>query len=102
MRELTGRVQELEAPSQTTPVSALPKAVAPRALESTIHAQPNSPVLSDSTVGSTRIARPLGASSDTRSHKGKTPPVRPFTEDPKGELNFNDWLPTLERAAKWN
>ena len=75
VRELTDRVQQLEAPSRTTPVSALPKAVTPRALESTTHAQPYSPVLTDSTVGSTRLARPLGTSSDTRSRKGKAPPV---------------------------
>ena len=32
VRELTGRVQQLEAPSRTTPVSALPNSVTPRAL----------------------------------------------------------------------
>ena len=26
----------------------------------------------------------------------------PFTGDPKGELNFDAWLPTIERAATWN
>ena len=32
---------------------------------------------------------------------GKAPPVDPFTaEDP--EIRFDDWLPTLERAAIWN
>ena len=32
---------------------------------------------------------------------GKALPVDPFTaEDP--EIRFNDWLPTLERAAVWN
>ena len=81
MRKLTGRVQQLEAPSRTTPpVSALPKAVTTRALESTTQALPNSPVQSDSIVGSTPIARPLGTSSDTRSRKGKAPLVDPFTE----------------------
>ena len=80
VRKLTGRVQQLEAPSRTTPVSALPKAVTTRALESITQAQPNSPVLSDSIVGSTPIARPLGTSSDTRSRKGKAPLVDPFTE----------------------
>ena len=99
VRELTGRVQQLEAPSRTTPVSALPKAATPRALESTTHAQPNSPVLSDSMVWSTPVAKPLGTSSDTRNRKGKAPPVDPFTGDPKGELNFDDWLPTLERTS---
>ena len=58
--------------------------------------------MSDFTVGDTPRARPLGTSLDTRSRKGKAPPVDPFTGDPRGELNFDDWLPTLERAAKWN
>ena len=78
VRELIGRVQQLEGPSRS------------------------SPVLSDFAVGDTPRARPLGTSLDTRSRKGKAPPVDPFTGDPRGELNFDDWLPTLERAAKWN
>ena len=78
VRELIGRVQQLEGPSRS------------------------SPVLSDFAVGDTPRARSLGTSLDTRSRKGKAPPVDPFTGDPRGELNFDDWLPTLERAAKWN
>ena len=34
-------------------------------------------------------------------HRGKAPPVDNFTgEDPK--LRFEDWLPALERAVRWN
>ena len=33
--------------------------------------------------------------------RGKAPSIDPFTaEDP--EIRFDDWLPTLERAAAWN
>ena len=36
-----------------------------------------------------------------RQRKGKAPPVALFSgEDP--EVRFDDWLPTLERAAQWN
>ena len=36
-----------------------------------------------------------------RGRRGKAPPVDPFKgSDP--ELRFEDWLPTLERAATWN
>lgn len=37
-----------------------------------------------------------------RELTGRVQHLDPFTGDPKGELNFDDWLPTLERAAKWN
>ena len=34
-------------------------------------------------------------------HCGKAPPVDTFTgEDP--ELRFEDWLPALQRTARWN
>ena len=32
---------------------------------------------------------------------GKAPPVDPFTAENK-EMRFDDWIPTLERAAAWN
>ena len=102
MRELTGRVQQLKGPSQSSPVTASPCVATSHASVPTTHSQPGSPVLSDFAMGDTPRARPLGTSLDTRSRKGKAPPVERFTGDPKGELNFNDWLPTLERAAKWN
>ena len=102
MRELTGRVQQLKGPSRSFPVTASSCVLTSRASVPTTHSQPGSPVLSDFAVGDAPRARPLGTSLDTRSRKGKAPPVDQFTGDPKGELNFDDWLPTLERAAKWN
>lgn len=37
----------------------------------------------------------------TAKRRGKAPPVDIFTgEDP--ELRFEDWLPSLQRAARWN
>ena len=33
--------------------------------------------------------------------RGKAPPVDPFTAENK-EMRFDDWIPTLERAAAWN
>ena len=82
-------------------VTALPFVVTSRASVPTTHSQPGSSVLPDFTMGDTLRARPLGTSLDTRSRKGKAPLVDPFTGDPKGELNFNGYLPTLESAAKW-
>ena len=35
------------------------------------------------------------------SRRGKAPPVDPFSGHQQ-ELTFDDWLPTLERAAEWN
>ena len=35
------------------------------------------------------------------THRGKTPPVDPFTAE-DSNATFDDWLPTLEKAAKWN
>ena len=41
------------------------------------------------------------ASTVSHGRRGKAPPVDAYTgSDP--ELRFDDWLPTLERAAKWN
>ena len=37
----------------------------------------------------------------SQGRRGKAPPVDPFkASDP--EVRFDDWLPTLERAANWN
>ena len=33
--------------------------------------------------------------------RGKAPPIDPFTGE-NSEIGFDDWLPTLERAAAWN
>ena len=35
------------------------------------------------------------------ARRGKAPPVDQFSGD-QPDLTFNDWLPTLERAAQWN
>ena len=35
-----------------------------------------------------------------RKRLGKGPPVDPFTGE-QVEVRFEDWLPTLERAATW-
>ena len=41
------------------------------------------------------------ASTISHGRRGKAPPVDAYTgSDP--ELRFEDWLPTLERTAKWN
>ncbi len=34
--------------------------------------------------------------------KGKAPPVDSFSSENHPEDRFEDWLPTLERAALWN
>ena len=34
-------------------------------------------------------------------HRGKAPPIDAFTRE-DAEIRFDDWLPTLERAATWN
>ena len=34
-------------------------------------------------------------------HRGKAPPIDAFTGE-DAEIRFDDWLPTLERAATWN
>ena len=33
--------------------------------------------------------------------RGKAPPIDSFTRE-DNEIRFDDWLPTLERAAAWN
>ena len=41
------------------------------------------------------------ASTGSHGRRGKAPPVDSYTgSDP--ELRFDEWLPTLERAAQWN
>ena len=35
------------------------------------------------------------------THRGKAPPVNPFNGEPQ-EVLFEDWLPSLHRAAEWN
>ena len=40
-------------------------------------------------------------STPTSKRKGQAPPVESFAGD-SPDLTFEDWLPTLERAAQWN
>jgi len=40
-------------------------------------------------------------SSASTARRGKAPPVDPFTGK-SNDLNWEDWLPTLMRAAAWN
>ena len=49
----------------------------------------------------TQAALPVSLSDTSMQHRGKAPPIDTFTwED--AETRFDDWLPTLERAAAWN
>ena len=44
---------------------------------------------------------PRSVAHESRTRRGKAPPVEPFTGE-NAEVQFEDWLPTLERAAAWN
>lgn len=44
---------------------------------------------------------PLQTTEIGISRRGKAPPVDSFSGE-KAELHFEDWLPSLERATKWN
>ncbi len=62
----------------------------------TIRAPDEYPVMVD-----TKISRTLTRNVDDRRRSGRAPPVDPFTGENE-ETRFEDWLPTLERAATWN
>ena len=47
------------------------------------------------------LSRAPAVSTPLVQRCGKAPPVDPFTADDP-EITFDDWLPTLERAAVWN
>ena len=47
------------------------------------------------------LSRAPAVSTPLVQHCGKAPPVDPFTADDP-EITFDDWLPTLQRAAVWN
>jgi len=49
----------------------------------------------------TQAALPVPLSSTSVSCHGKPPPIDSFTGE-DAEIQFDDWLPTLERAAAWN
>ena len=43
----------------------------------------------------------FGRVTGHRTRRGKAPPVDSFTEE-ELDIRFDDWLPSLERAATWN
>ncbi len=57
--------------------------------------------LGDSPSPSTVIVTPSETARLDAPRRGKDPPVYPFSgENP--EVRFDDWLPSLQRAATWN
>ncbi len=46
-------------------------------------------------------ARILSQSSTIRKRKGQAPPIDHFSGE-QTEMRLDDWLPSLERAARWN
>ena len=83
---LQGRMAELEAPKTGSVSSSLLHGVhlASDAIES-------------------RVTEPSHPASEPRpvSRRGKAPPIDPFDGETVG-ITFEDWLPTLQRAATWN
>ena len=47
------------------------------------------------------VSQPMPLHSQLMQRRGKAPPIDPFTAEDK-EVRFDDWIPTLERAATWN
>ena len=43
----------------------------------------------------------MSSARSSSSRRGKAPPVDPFDEETP-DVTFEDWLPTLKRAASWN
>ena len=86
IKALQGRMAELEAPKTGSVSSSLLHGVhlASDAIES-------------------RVTEPSHPASEPRpvSRQGKAPPIDPFDGETVG-ITFEDWLPTLQRAATWN
>lgn len=57
--------------------------------------QINLPVTNSTTAGIPPLVPPTESPTQRR---GKAPPIDPFTGE-DNETRFDDWLPTLERAA---
>ena len=70
-----------------------PRQLLPQSVES---------VCGDSQISQAATSRPRDTRDLTTSgvRRGRAPPVDPFTGD-KEDVTFEDWLPTLERAAQW-
>ena len=49
----------------------------------------------------TQVALPISLSDTSVQRRGKAPPIDTFTGE-DAETCFDDWRPTLERAAAWN
>ena len=47
------------------------------------------------------ITETVATGNGGQVRRGKAPPVDPFTSE-NDEMMWEDWLPTLERAATWN
>ena len=52
-------------------------------------------------VGTRKSAHSGEVTKEPARRSGKAPPVDPLTGEDQ-EVRFEDWLPTLERAASWN
>ena len=73
------------------------------AVRSTTSQAPGAMSLPTSVVSSypPLLSRAPAVSTPLVQRRGKAPPIDPFTADDP-EITFDDWLPTLERAAIWN
>ena len=76
---------------------------------SILEAPSASSIITASTPGTTATRNPTNISDDREtlilqtlsSRRGKAPPVESFTGE-ESSVHWDDWLPTLERAATWN
>ena len=63
------------------------------------------PVLQNNPSGTNptvvRVAPPVPLTEPPVQRRGKAPPIDSFTGE-DSEIRFDDWIPTLERAATWN
>ena len=84
------RISFTHAQTETTPTTSTP----------TMRAQVNDSSVMVDAGTCTNSPRSASSSAPVR-RPGKAPPVDSFTGE-KQEVRFEDWLPTLERAATWN
>ena len=98
--EVTALRTQLEAEKKRTVSREVEVPPTPTAVERELFEHGPTPGHSVSRgVASPSTSRGVAPSSTER--RGRAPPVDPFTgENP--ELRLDDWLPNLERAAKWN
>ena len=77
------------ATSMTTPSASLSTAQSVTSTNTSV---------SSAVAQSTSNVRPGAAS---RARQGKAPPIEPFTGDNE-VVRLDDWIPTLQRASRWN